>query len=227
MAISWTHYQLLKSLQPLLPQGGTLLEIGEANWYGDCEPDFPFEGDGFAAVKAMYQSLCAPSRVLSVDLNGTPQSSKFDLNQPIPLRGTYDIVINHGTAEHVFNIGQVFRTMHDKCKVGGLMIHEAPFTGWLDHGFYCLQPTLFFDLAAANSYRLVKMAIEEIRSRTIVELCGRTELYCMYESGQIPDNSMLFVAFAKIVDEPFRLPLQGYYNQSLSEEGERAWETCR
>jgi hypothetical protein len=41
MAISATHYQLLRRLQPMLPQGGSLLEIGEANWYGDIAPDFP------------------------------------------------------------------------------------------------------------------------------------------------------------------------------------------
>ena len=41
MAISGTIARLLTSLKPVLPKGGTLLEIGEANWYGDVVPDFP------------------------------------------------------------------------------------------------------------------------------------------------------------------------------------------
>ena len=41
MAISVIEYQLVRSLQEqlLFPRGGDLLEIGEANWYGDISLD--------------------------------------------------------------------------------------------------------------------------------------------------------------------------------------------
>jgi SAM-dependent methyltransferase len=178
MAITATHYRLFKSLP--LPQGGSLLEIGEANWYGDLEPDFPcdLKGDLHDIAKAFYDATFAPSRLMAIDWNGTPSALRVDLNDGHATAeavrdGDFDVVINHGTAEHIFNIAQVFRTMHDACADGGLMVHDAPFTGWIDHGFYCLQPTLFYDLAAANNYEVVKVAIHTIEGQQIIPIEGR------------------------------------------------------
>lgn len=228
MAISSTHAALLKRLKPLLPHGGTLLEIGEANWYGDVDPDFPSDNsEPFAIAKAFYASLFSPSRIVSVDMNGTAAAWKRDLNKPLPPLGAFDVVINHGTAEHVFNIAQVFASMHAACKVGGLMIHESPFTGWIDHGFYCLQPTLFYDVAAANGYEIVSVDIEEIESVTILRVESRDRIAELARERRIPDNSMLFVVFRKVKAESFAIPQQGYYAQTLSEAGKEAWETLR
>lgn len=226
MAISSTHYRLLKSIQPMLPRGGRLLEIGEANWYGDVEPDFPCEdkSDLHNIAKSCYASLFAPSAIVSVDMNGTAAALRLDLNQPVEFANPFDLCINHGTAEHVFNIGQVFRTMHDATCADGLMIHESPFTGWLDHGFYCLQPTLFYDLAAANAYEVVKVAIEHIESETIIELEDRDHAARLAEAGKLPNNAMLFVVLKKLFDAPFLVPMQGYYARTLTPAGKKAWE---
>lgn len=230
MAISGTHYRLLKSIQPLLPLGGRLLEIGEANWYGDVAPDFPCRdlNDSFAIAKDCYNSLFSPLEIVSVDKDGTSTALRQDLNGPLDLRGAeFDVVINHGTAEHVFNIAQVFKTMHDACAVSGLMIHESPFTGWVDHGFYCLQPTLFYDLAGANNYEVVKVAIEQIESGKIIELEGRDHVARLAAAGELPHNAMLYVVFRKLFDAPFRIPAQGYYAQTLSDDAMQAWRELR
>lgn len=225
MAISGTHYRLLCSLRDKLPHGGSLLEIGEANWYGDIAPDFPCppNANGFDIAKACYASIFEPCRTVAVDINGSLDALRYDLNAPLPLDEQFDVVINHGTAEHVFNIGQVFKSMHDHCIAGGLMIHEGPFTGWIDHGFYCLQPTLYYDLAAANHYEVTLVAIEEPRSGTIIRVNGRDHIAHLTP----PENSMLYVALRKWGDAPFRVPFQGYYGQTLSETGNRAWEARR
>lgn len=234
MAISGTHANLFRSLP--LPRGGTLLEIGEANWYGDVDPRdmfTPFQlmdfdnSNLFEVAKAFYAATFAPSRIVSIDYNGSPTALRHDLNRPLPLDERSDLVINHGTAEHVFNIAQVFATMHDRCRDGGLMVHESPFTGWIDHGFYCLQPTLFYDLAAANCYEVVLVAIEEIQSGTIIKLESREHVYRLAEAGQIPNNSMLFVALRKRGDSAFKLPHQGYYARTIGEAGARAWDELR
>lgn len=255
MAITATHYHLLCSLKAQLPRGGSLLEIGEANWYGDALPDFPCPQTGnlFAIAKAFYAALFAPSYIISIDAGGTPQALRHDLNQAIDLgefmwccdsihKGplcpccgainetfpiAFGVVINHGTAEHVFNVAQVFRTMHEFCAVGGLMIHDAPFTGWIDHGFYCLHPTLFYDVAAANCYEVVKVAIHEVATRQIIPLESREDVYKLAQAGGIPNNSMLFVALRKRVDAPFAIPMQGYYANTLSKAGNNAWRALR
>jgi hypothetical protein len=229
MAISGTHYQILKQHQHLLPRGGSLLEIGEANWYGDVLPDFPFpkSQDPFAVAKACYAHLFAPSIIQSIDAGGTSAAMKQDLNEPLELFQQFDVVINHGTAEHVFNIGQVFRSMHDAAKAGGLLIHESPFTGWVDHGFYCLQPTLFYDVAAANCYQIVSVSIEHIDSGTIIRLESREHVAQLAQAGKLPNNAMLFVVLRKTSDDPFRVPMQGYYARTLSEAGQKAWRELR
>lgn len=228
MAISATHYELFMRLKPLLPVGGSLLEIGEANWYGDLDPaSVGLAGaDLFAIAKDFYRQLFEPRRIVSIDINGTPAAMRCDLNKPLPPIGRFDVVINHGTAEHVFDVAQVFLSMHNACAVDGLMIHESPFTGWLDHGFYCLQPTLFYDLAAANGYEIVSVDIEEIRSRQIINVASREAMTDLLAAG-VPNNAMLFVVYRKLQSGEFRIPFQGYYAQTLSERGAKAWESLR
>lgn len=230
MAISATHYHLLSNLKPILPQGGTLLEIGEANWYGDIDPQsvgLPHRESQFEVAKELYRQLFKPSRIVSVDFNGTPEAWRCDLNAPLPPLGMFDVVMNHGTAEHIFNIAQVFTSIHNACKVGGLMIHESPFTGWPDHGFYCLQPTLFYDLAAANGYEIVSIDLEHIESKTFHPVWSRDYMTELLMGGAVKNNSMLYVVLRKKTADVFRVPMQGYYAQSLNENGVKAWEGLR
>jgi SAM-dependent methyltransferase len=229
MAISATHYHLLCSLRDKLPHGGTLLEIGEANWYGDIQPDFPYQPGSnlFEIAKACYASLFAPERTVAIDKDGTPAALRHDLNQPFDLGEQFDVVINHGTAEHIFNVAQVFRSMHDHCQPGGLMIHESPFTGWIDHGFYCLQPTLFYDLAAANCYEIVLVAVEDFAAKSYQRLTTRDHAVELAAAGELPPNGTLFVVFRKLFDMEFRVPCQGYYAGTLSHKGSKAWEVLR
>lgn len=224
MAITATHCELLRSLP--IKCGSSLLEIGEANWYGDIDPEsvgLTRQENLFDIAKEFYHQWFAPERLVAVDINGSRSALRNDLNQPFDLGDRFDVVINHGTAEHVFNIAQVFQTMHDHCEVNGWMIHDAPFLGWIDHGFYCLQPTLFYDVALANCYEISLMAIHELKSKAILRLESRDHVARI----ELPMNSMLFVAFRKRVQQPFVIPIQGYYSQTLSPAGNHAWETRR
>lgn len=245
MAISAPHYHCLKELHRRgeLPRGGALLEIGEANWYGDIPPPFgdyrapdtrlggwevTWQADSFRLVKRLYADLFGNPQVSAIDFHG-PTAEKKDLNLPITtINGSlFDTVINHGTCEHIFNIGQVYQTMHDCVRVGGLLIHESPFTGWIDHGFYTIQPTLYFDLAAANQYKIVYMAVTHIEHGSAVEIHSREQILKMAAAGGVANNSMLYVAMRKTADEPFKIPMQGFYAQSISEEASHAWREMR
>lgn len=186
-------------------------------------------------VKRLYGWLFGEPKIMSIDMHGTPAALNQDLNEKFILAGdhagenlwTYETVINHGTAEHIFNIGQVFRTMHDHCAVGGLMIHESPFTGWIDHGFWTIQPTAYFDLCAANGYQLVYMAVTQIEQNLAVPIESREQLLQMAKNGGVPWNSMLWVAMRKQSDAEFEIPMQGVYNGTLSQEAVAAWKELR
>jgi len=77
----------------------------------------------------------------------------LDLNEPMKFCKQYDIVLDVGTAEHCFNIGQALINMAGLVEKGGYIIHENPFN-WGNHGFYNLNPTLFADFYAVNGFTL-------------------------------------------------------------------------
>ncbi|MGD9722054.1 MAG: hypothetical protein AB7O59_09920 [Pirellulales bacterium] len=237
MAISAVQYAIVREMfrQGWLAQGGAILEIGEANWYGDADPhDLVAEIEqhvaeprraaltarlhaafaldprvtNFEVAKVFYEMFFAPTEMQAIDWNGSPQAHRLDLNDHLQLARRFDVVINHGTAEHIFNIAQVFRTMHEHTVPGGMMIHESPFTGWIDHGFYTLHPRLFFDLAEANGYRLRSMFVEDFAGRQAYPLASRESIAEMRLSRQLPENALLFVVFQKDSDAPFQVPRQ-------------------
>jgi len=243
MAISAPHFYCFRELHRRgeLPQGGALLEIGEANWYGDIAPpeeiatdlkQFLWQAESrellpFHTVKAIYRWLLKCKKIDSIDFDG-PTSEKRDLNTAeVSKACNYDVVINHGTAEHIFNVANVFRLMHDQCKSGGLMIHESPFTGWIDHGFWTVQPTAYYDLAHANSYDMRFMAVNQIKQQSSVEIHSREQLIKMAAAGGIPNNAMIYVAMRKTVDEPFQIPMQGVYGSGVSTQVLEAWQGLR
>jgi hypothetical protein len=238
MAISETHYRLLQELHRRgeLPQGGSILEIGEANFYGDFNPvEIPGsslieQGDNFQyqIVKQIYKNLFGTDDISAIDMNG-PNAEKLDLNtlDPVLMLPNYNACFNHGTSEHIFNIANVFQLMHKATRVGGLMIHESPFTGWVDHGFYCLQPTLFWDLAAANNYQIVLFALEHLASKTAFDITSRDDIHEMARREQLPGRLMCFVVFRKLTADPFKIPMQGVYAGTAGEKATQAWKDLR
>lgn len=235
MAITGQLYRFYKDLQlcSALPQGGSILEIGEANWYGDRHPrDFQLcpgrEYDPFSVAKECYRKLFGCTDIVSIDNHGTEAALKCDLNVDVPYQladRKFSTVINNGTAEHIFNIANVFRVMHDYCEPGGVMVHAAPFTGWIDHGFYCLQPTLFFDVAKANRYQVVNIAVESIAKHSLVYVRDRDEVRELVKHG-IPDNTCLLVALRKMRDAPFQIPQQHIYTNATQSDT-TAWHQLR
>ena len=170
----------------------------------------------------------APSNVQAVDFDGTEAAHRMDLNQPISLDRRFNVVFNHGTAEHIFNIAQVFKTVHDYTLPNGLMIHESPFTGWIDHGFYALQPTLFFDLAECNNYVIIGMFVEDLTDKRLFQIQNRDAVPELVRSGTLPANSQLLTVLRRGPDEPpFGLPIQGFYGGMLSQAGADAWRNLR
>jgi hypothetical protein len=69
----------------------------------------------------------------------------------------YDVVINFGTTEHVFNQWNCFAVMHDALRVGGIIYHRLPVSGYLEHGYFCYTPLFFRELAAANRYEIMDL----------------------------------------------------------------------
>lgn len=244
MAIHSGHFKLMVQHRDILPRGGDVLQIGDANWYDNIPRSAILEvcddnqsrgraeraiasGDLFRMAKAFYGGLFSPKSIISVDINGSVDALRLDLNAPMSLPHKFDLSVNHGTAEHVFHIAQVFGTMHAWTKPGGLMIHESPFMGWPDHGFYTLQPTLYYDLAVANGYEVVSLSLCELATGEVTPVESRRVMHAMVSERRLPENAILFVVLRKGEDAPFRIPMQGIYDGTLDESGKRAWQEAR
>lgn len=254
MAITRVSYHILKRAceQGVIPKGGSLLELGEANYYGDfpveeiiTDVEAMVEDEAerrdliarlknesnpihfFDVAKVIYRLLFDAKKMVAIDLNGTETAIPADLNEPVPMDEVFDITINNGTAEHVFNIGQVFKTVHERTAVNGVILHEAPFTGWYNHGFYNLQPTLYYDIATANNYGLMGVFCCEHIPPKIIQIDSPQHLLEFVEKKEIPANAVLFVMMKKLEDAPFKYPMQGYYDGRLDEQQKKAWEMLR
>jgi hypothetical protein len=98
----------------------------------------------------------------SVDVCPGLKTTILDLNfdiVPENMVGHYDVIFNFGTTEHIFNQWNCFEFMHDAVKVGGVIYHQLPASGYLDHGYYCYTPLFFQEMAEANKYVLEHLAV--------------------------------------------------------------------
>jgi hypothetical protein len=78
----------------------------------------------------------------------------LDLNRPLPASFTsrYDLVIDTGTCEHCFHIGQAAMNLSQLVRKGGYVVQALPLNSF-NHGFYNVNPTWFHDFYPANWIR--------------------------------------------------------------------------
>lgn len=257
MALTTVDFELFMALRAggELPERPSVLEIGESEWYGDIPTEALAEAvrntapgpqrtdleqrlarilasdapqQSWDLAKLFYAAVLGYRKISAIDLHGTPAALKLDLNQPVTLGEQFDILISGGTAEHVFNVFQFFRTCHELTRAGGLMVHSVPFLGWLEHGFYNFNPTFFWDLAQANGYTVVRLAYTEIDPMRLIYLDSRERLLDMARRGELGRNALLYAVLRKAAAETdFRAPMQGVYAGSVSNAVMEAWHTLR
>ncbi|AOG05664.1 hypothetical protein BSY19_631 [Bosea sp. RAC05] len=96
----------------------------------------------------------------AIDIADGYKTTIVDLNSmrlPDHMVGAYDSVINCGTSEHILNQMNTFLAVHVATKAGGLIMHQVPSVGYVDHGYFCYTSRFFFDLAGYNQYEVVDM----------------------------------------------------------------------
>ena len=108
-----------------------------------------FVGELFERVGIRYNAIDIADgyRTTIVDLNHEPAPRQFV--------GTFDLVLNFGTTEHLLNQYNAFKFMHDSTKVGGYIVNSLPCVGYSNHGYFTYTPRCLFDLAGYNEYEVV------------------------------------------------------------------------
>ena len=103
----------------------------------------------------------------AIDIDGSPGSIPLDLNYdnvPSQAKGKYQLVTNFGTTEHVANQLHAFKIIHDLTALGGVIIHNVPTQGMLNHGLINYNPKFFWMLARSNAYKWLHMDFSLSRS---------------------------------------------------------------
>ncbi len=83
----------------------------------------------------------------------------FYLNAPLTDEmaaklGSFDLIVDSGCIEHIFNVPQVLKTFHLLTSSQGVVMHIIPSSNHVDHGLYMLSPTFFHDYYSANRWKI-------------------------------------------------------------------------
>ncbi len=177
MAIEQPAFDILKSLAPrralflgypdlLLsePMDAPLAKDAEsiARWHNWQGPVYDTD--------AVFGALGMDCTYIDIHASRGPELI-YDLNETINwVAPKFDLVVDAGTVEHIFNIATAMFNVRKLCMVGGHMLHGNPIS-MTGHGFYNLSPTFYADWARHNGDTIV----------TALMLAGRVGAREVYE----------------------------------------------
>ena len=132
-----------------------------------------------------------------------------DLNEAIPadLAGAFDVVLDAGTMEHCFNVGQAIRNIVEMTKVGGFTIHLNPMA-MLNHGFFNFSPTFYYDFYTQNGHTL-EAPIHSVSVQGIN--VSTSQLHPVTRQAMNTPNAMVMCVARKRHDRPLTWPMQSKY----------------
>jgi hypothetical protein len=132
--------------------------------FGDCDKVRKFKADGYdenGNIRSMAQRdfyrLFGFDEYRSIDLSDDNADYRLNLNDPIKLDRKFDMIADYGTSEHLFNIGQAFASTYNLLRPGGIAYYQLPVMGLIHHGLYNIHTELYYSLAAAGYYEIIKM----------------------------------------------------------------------
>lgn len=142
-----------------------------------------------------------------------------DLNHPIPdrLAGRYDLVVDTGTCEHCFHIGQAAINLARLVRKGGFIVQAMPLSSF-NHGFYNVNPTWFHDFYPASGFEihlLVGIADIVLEPKFI-------ELPPFANFGSVPDRTAAVVVAQRVADTAPAVPTQRKYLENPALKGGHA-----
>jgi len=108
------------------------------------------------------------TNVDSFDFSGYENAKIIhDFNKPISdeYKNKYDLVIDGGTLEHVFNFPVAIKNCMEMVKPGGYFVSMTTCNNFSGHGFYQFSPELFFRLFSKDNGYFVKQLLIEERNK--------------------------------------------------------------
>lgn len=212
-----------------LPMGNkNVIELGNQRYTANsaapeiaeiADIDYPYNGN---STPNFYTDYLGFDSYLALDTNEEMGARIADLNYPVADIRSAELVTNNGTSEHIFNQAMVFENIHALTVTGGVMLHVLPMLPWVNHGFFNYNPILFRDLAYANGYEMLFIWIgnrwgsraDLTKAEWAYTEKNPRELIATIEDLSGHGDIFVIAAMRKIIEQPFRYPMQGKYNQS-------------
>lgn len=175
---------------PVVPNSGEI-----ASWHG-------WKEDIYDTTSILRQLSIEPRYGDIRSFRGVEEY--LDLNNYVRLPPA-DIILDPGTFEHCFNIGNAFRLVRECLHIGGFVIHVNP-VSCLNHGFYNFSPTLYVDFYEQNGFEV----------RSIQGMHGpwedrKIEKLPAFDRVSVRPEVMGLVVARKVSETPFVWPMQTKY----------------
>jgi hypothetical protein len=184
----------------------------------------------WVTADTFFRSLGLTS-IISLDIPGSEYNPDLvhDLNNPLPsdLYNQFDMVIDPGTIEHVFDIKTALTGIVHALKVGGIVIHQVPVYSY-NGGYYSINPNVLNDFYTVNGFDELKTYIvmwDRYHVYTGKNLCyeyseaimGARHALADYDQCRYSPHMLFFARKHKEVNE-INIPLQfsGEYMSALA-----------
>ncbi|OAI51419.1 hypothetical protein AYO47_07150 [Planctomyces sp. SCGC AG-212-M04] len=217
-------YATAEDVRAMAREAGVVLAASALEPHQNAE----LAAQGFVSDRSLFRSLGFDD-VLRLDVSDYEQCDELlDLNAqetPAHLQGKFDVVLDSGTLEHVFDLPAALRHASRMVKPGGRIIHLTPSSNCVEHGFYSVSPTLFHDFYGANGFELADIFL----CRGPLDLQrGVWEVYDYLHSPQrllplgLLDSSIWLTWSVAIAPARFEnvIPQQGFYESTWRQAGE-------
>lgn len=219
------------------------LAVKSAGSFRNIDPilhrDPELRNAGFLSDDSLYEFLGFDQSVRIDRSNYESVEESLDLNSeetPGHLANSFDLVLDSGTIEHIFEIGRAIQHCLRMTKLGGRIIHLTPTSNAVNHGFYSVSPALFADFYRTNGCEIERLWLCRMKSDFVR---GSWDVYDCLSSdrnwlplGRLDGSLWLTYAVIKKVNliEP-KIPQQSFYvdtwqssSRAMEEEGR---ESCQ
>ena len=180
MGLDYNGVRLLAYTKALDPSLDSIVMLGRQSLHTDAagiqavfeEFRIPFEEWDPQRVVDAGSGYCEPllqhmgfGRIESIDYSNYEHPTHvYDFNRPLPhdFDAGYDLVLDGGSLEHIFNFPIALRNCMRMVKPGGIFVTITPCNNLCGHGFYQFSPELYFSLMRGNNqFKLLDLFCHE------------------------------------------------------------------
>jgi hypothetical protein len=194
MGITATDVDILFDLSRREPSIARIATIGRLtlylhSWQVDRLKELMPKSDALAGYRwgdnadQFLRDLTGATEIVSIDISDYEGASiVHDMNAPFTSRypnlaDNFDLVIDGGTLEHIFNFPVAIINMMFLVRKGGYIISSNPANNLCGHGFYQFTPELMYRIySRENGFKMHRVVLTQAR-HTSVEMDSRPRSY--------------------------------------------------